>query len=112
MPLDHLFINFVIDTRFHLCQLTPNVIRIVLEVSELNSWFNLRLGLNEIKYYHILSEVEDKWNLRAKPTSPSIIKGLASSHKRMYNDVVVITRNIEPDLMNRRVPRQFGSPGL
>ncbi|KAM7497521.1 hypothetical protein LguiA_021941 [Lonicera macranthoides] len=73
--------------NFHLCQLTPNVVRIILGVAELNRRFDLRLGLNEIKYYYLLCQFEDKWNMRARLTSPSLVEGLASFHKSMYSDI-------------------------
>lgn len=104
--------DFFIDTKFHLCQLTPNTIRIVLGVAGLNRRFDLTLGLKEIKYCYNFSLVDDKWNLRAKATSPSIIKGLASSHKGMHNKIVIITGNVDPDPVNKRVPRQFSFPSL
>lgn len=82
--------DFLMNTRFHIGQLTINTVRIVLGVVELNMRFNLSLGIEEIKYCYSISQVEKNWNLRAKPNFPSFIEGLASSHKGMYKDIIVI----------------------
>lgn len=111
LPLDHLLVDFLRETRFHLGQLTPNTIRIVLSTAELNRQFNLALGINKIKYYSSFSLVDKKYNLKARPSSPSLIKGLTSFHKGMYSDIVIITGNVEPDPINKLAPKQFGSHG-
>ena len=50
LPLYAFLVTFLRDTRFHLGQLTPNIVRIVLGVAEPNRRFNLSLGFNEIKF--------------------------------------------------------------
>ena len=60
LPLDTLLVTFFRNSRFHLDQLTPNTIRLVLGVVELNKHFNLSLGLDEIKYCYDLNRCERK----------------------------------------------------
>ena len=113
LPLDPLLVEFLRETRLHICQLTPNTIRIVLGTAELNKRFHLNLGLRELKYCYYLAIHEDgKWNLRARPRSPSLIEGLSTSHKGYYKDVITITDVVEPDPVNNPVPKQFGTPGV
>lgn len=89
--------DFFRETKYHLGQLTHNIIRIVLGIAELNKCLNLTLGIKKIKYYYSIGRMEDKWNLKARPSSPSLIEGLASSHKGMYSDIIVIIGNVELD---------------
>ena len=103
MPFDSLLVEFLRETRFHICQLTLNAIRIIHGTAELNKRFNLSLGLKELKYCHFLGIFDEKWNLRAMPHSPSLVKGLASSYKGYYKDVITITGAVEPDPMNKLV---------
>lgn len=109
LGLDYLFLR---ETKFHICELTANVVRIVIDTAELNRGFGLSSKLNEIKYCYSLGIFEDKWNLRARPHFPSFIKGLGYSHKGYYNDVIVITGVVEPDLVNKPVLKQFGTLGV
>ena len=82
LPLDPLFVEFLRETKLHICQLTRNTIRIVLGTAELNRRFHLNLGLRELKYCYCLASHEDgKWNVQARPHSPSLIEGLFTSHK-------------------------------
>lgn len=76
-------------------QLTPNTVKIILGVAELNRWFNLSLGLDEIKYFYGFNQFEGKWNLKARMKSPYLVEGLSISHKGMYDDIIVIHRNVE-----------------
>ena len=103
--------DFLRETRLHLGQVTPNVVRIVLGTAEINRHFNLNPGLKKIKYCYSVGVLDEKWNLGARPNSPSIIESLASSHKGYYNDIVIIMGNVEPDPQNKSVPKQLGSPG-
>lgn len=112
LPFDPLLVDFFKEIRFHLCKLTPNVVRIVLGTAELNRRFGLNLELNEINYCYSHRLFKDKWNLRARPHSPSLTKGVASSHKGYYTDDIIITSAMEPDTTNKQVPKQFGSPGV
>lgn len=110
LPLDPLVVEFLTETRFHIYQLTPNIIRILLGASKLNRRFVLHLVLNEIKYCYSLGIFEDKWNLRVRPHSPSLVEGLTFSHKGYYNDVIIITGVLDPT--NKPMPKQFGTPGV
>lgn len=85
--------------------MTLNVVRIILDIAELNKRFGLNLGLNEIKYCYSLGLFEDKWNLKVRPYSYSLIEGLPSSHKGYYADVIIITGVVELDPTNKPVPK-------
>lgn len=50
--------------------------------------------------------------MRAKSNSPSLVEELTYYCKGMYQDIVVKTGNVEPDLLNKLVPGQFGSPDV
>ena len=113
LPLNPLLVEFLRETRLHICQLTPNTIRIILGTVKLNKRFNLHLGLRKLKYCYCLTiHEDDKWNLRAMPHSPSLIDGLSTFHKGYYKDVITITGVVEPDPVNNPVPKQFGSPDV
>lgn len=45
----------------------------------------------------------------ARVNSPSLVEAPPDSHKYMYGDIVVIKGNVEPDPINKPVPRQFGA---
>lgn len=57
---DPLLVDFLRENQLHICQLTPNAVRVVLGIAEFNRRFNLALGLNEIKYYYSLRLYKDK----------------------------------------------------
>lgn len=110
--LDPLLVIFLRDTIFHLCQLTPNTVRIVLSVAELNRCFGLSLGCDEIKFCFSLNRNEVKWNLKARMNSSSFVEDFASFHKGMYIEIIEITGAMEPDPINNPVPKQFSYPGV
>lgn len=111
LPFGPLLVDFLRKIKFHVGQLTPNVIRIILGTTEINRHFNLNLGINEIKYCYSIGLTDEKWNLKARPHSPSIVEGLSSSYKGYYNDIVGIMGDVEPDPKNKLVPKQFDYPG-
>lgn len=50
IPFDPLLVDFLRCTRFHLGQLTPTVVRVVLGVTELNRRFDLHLDFDDLNY--------------------------------------------------------------
>lgn len=60
LPFDSLLVDLLRQTRFHIGKLTPDTVRIVLGVAELNRHFGLSLGINEIKYCYGLNQVEGR----------------------------------------------------
>lgn len=50
--------------------------------------------------------------MKAKVNSPSLVEALPDSHKYMYNDIAIIKGNVEPNLINNPMPKQFGAPAL
>lgn len=94
LPLDTLIVQFPKAIRLHLGQVTLNVIRIILGVAKLNRRFNMSLGLYEIMYFYFLNCSRGKWNLKARVNSPSLIEGLPSSHKSMYDDIILINGSV------------------
>ena len=91
-------VQFLREIRFHLGQLTPNIIKIVLGVAQLNRHFNLSLGMYEIKYCYNLTQSEGKWKLKARVNSPYLVEGLSTSYKGMYDNIAVINSVVELDL--------------
>lgn len=87
IPFDPLLVDFFYCTNFHLGQLTPTVVRVVLGVAKLNRRFGLHLDSKDIRYcYGLNQSKEDKrWALRAKVKSLSLVEALRDSHKYSYS---------------------------
>lgn len=107
IPFDHLLVDFVYKTRLHIGQLSPNTIRIVLGVAELNWRYGLNLDFRDIRYcYDLASKNDKKQNLKDRVQSPSLVKALPYSH------ILIIKGKVECDPVNKPIPKQFDAPGL
>lgn len=81
-------------------------------MAKLHRHFSLSFGMDEIKYWYGLNHSKGKWNLNTRLSSLSIVEGLTSSHKGVYNDINEITGAVEPDPTNNPILKQFGCPGV
>lgn len=114
VPFDYLLVNFLRKIRLYLSQITPNALRIVLAIAELNKCYKLSLDFDVIRYCYSFSLNQDdrRWNLKAKVNSSFLVEAFPDSHKYMYDDIVIIKGDVKPIPKNNLVPKQFGAPGL
>lgn len=57
----------------------------------------MSLAIDEIRYCYSLNRSKEKWYLKARTNSSSLVEVLASSHNGIYKDIIVITDNKEFD---------------
>lgn len=112
-PFDPLLVDFLYKTRLHISQLTPNLVRTILEIVEINRRFGAQLDFWDTRYCYAFgfSNSEGKWNLKGRTGPPTLVLSLWDFCKYVYNNSVIIKGNVEPDPSEHPVPKHLGSPG-
>jgi len=82
-------------------QLSPNIIRIIGGIYTLNKIHGTDLGLDELKFCYSLSKGANGYSLSARSIAHSLVYALPNSHKGVFDDVIIMTCDIEPDPINR-----------
>ena len=72
LPLWHLLVDFLRCTHLKLCQLSPNVIRIIGGINALNKNHGTDLGLEELKFCYSLSKCQYGYSLSTRNDAPSL----------------------------------------
>lgn len=72
IPFDPLLMDFLRKTKLYFGQITPNTLRIILGIAELNMHYELGLDFHDIRYYNNLgvNKNDKRWNLRLGSTLP------------------------------------------
>lgn len=74
---DHLLVDFLKRTRLHIAQLTPNPVRIILGIAEINRRFGIHLDFHDIRYCYgfNISQKDEMWNLKGIINYPPLVLG-------------------------------------
>ena len=111
LPLWPLLVDFLRCTKLVLTQLSPNVIRIIGGIEVLNRNHGTDLGLDELKFCYALSHTKDGvYSINARSNAPSLVFALPDSHRGTDEDMIIMIGDIEPDPINKPVPkRHYGA---
>jgi len=113
LPLWPLLVDFLRCTKLVLTQLSPNVVRIIGGIEALNRIHGTDLGLDELKFCYSLSRSnQGVYSINARSDAPSLVFGLPDSHKGNDADMIIIVGNVEPDPINKPIPKRHRGPGL
>ena len=70
------------------------------------------LGLEELKFCYSLSLTKvGVYSISTRSDAPSLVLGLPDSHRGFDEDMILVTGNIEPDPINKQIPKRPIGPG-
>jgi hypothetical protein len=91
-PLDPLLVEFLNYFNLSSTQVSPNILRIIMGVVELNRRLGLSLTVHDIVAMYTLYSTKNKaYSLRPRNVDRTLVNGLSNTNKDMSDDYLLVS---------------------